>query len=155
MDEKIIKGKLEDFLNQHPVFKEECEVVYFLVEIRKLIEDNRKKFKTLFFYCCWVAHSKLSYSPTAEFLRDKFDNLIDPRKKKKAIQRDLISGQEDFFKLRDLNDELREFLKQKNLPANFLDGNAWYKFCQLFLDNIAECEIDIGKQPGKISKLIV
>lgn len=157
MNKQIIKDKLKNFLNRHPIFKEECEVLYLLVEIRKLIERN-KKYRTLYFYCCWVAHSELSHKNTAQFLSDKFDSLIDFRKKKKEIQHDLINGQKDFFKLRDLNNELRAFLNLNKLPVNFLDGNAWYKFCQLFLDNITECGIDISKinkQSRKINKLIV
>jgi hypothetical protein len=157
MEKQSIKVKLGNFLNKHPVFAEECEAVYFLVEIRKLIEGN-KKYGTLYFYCCWIAHSQLSRKSTAQFLSDKFDNLINFQKKKKEIQHDLINGQKDFFKLKDLNNELRAFLNAKKLPANFLDGDAWYKFCQLFLDNITECGIDIGtikKQPHKINKLIV
>lgn len=158
MNKRIIKAKLRKFLDEHSKFEEECEVVYFLLEIRKLIEGNKRKYGTLYFYCCWVAHSQLSYGSTAQFLSDKFDSFIDFRKKKKEIQHDLINGQKDFFKLRDLNNELRAFLNVKKLPANFLDGSAWYKFCQLFLDNITECGIDIStikKQPRKINKLIV
>jgi hypothetical protein len=158
MNKQIVIDKLKIFLNGHVPFTEEYEVVYFLVEIRKLIEDDKKKFKTLYFYCCWVAHSRLSYGPTVDFLSAKFDDLINLEKKKGEIQHDLMNGQKDFFKLRDLNNQLRTFLKAKELPISFLDGNAWYKFCQLFLDNIAECEIDISeekKKEHKINKLTV
>lgn len=158
MNEKIIFDKLKIFLNKHLLFTEECEVVYFLVEIRKLIEDNKKNFKTLYFYCCWVAHSKLSYPNIADFLSNKFDSFIDFQKKASEIQHDLIKGQEEFFKLRDLNNELRAFLNLNKLPVVLLNGNIWYKFCQLFLDNITECGIDIGtvNEPShKINKLIV
>lgn len=156
--DRIVIDKLKIFLNKHPVFKEECEVVYFLVAIRKLIEDDKKKFRTLYFYCCWVAHSRLSYPNIADFLSDKFDSYIDLQRGKREIQKDLINGQEDFFKLRDLNNELNAFLSGKKLPVNFLKGNVWHKFCQLFLDNIMKCEIDISevnKKPRKINKLII
>ena len=158
MNKQIIIDKLKLFLNKHSMFSEECEVVYFLVEIRKLIEDDKKNFRTLYFYCCWIAHSKLTLPPTVEFLRNKFDMFIDFSKTKKQIQHDLINGQNDFFKLRDLNNELKAFLSAKKLPANILGGNAWNKFCQLFLDNIMECGIDISKiknRPHKINKLTV
>ena len=70
----------------------------------------------------------------------------------------MLNGQKDFFKLRDLNTELKTFLNKNRLPINFLNGNAWYEFCQLFLDNIMECGIDISKiknRPHKINKLTV
>lgn len=158
MDEQVIIEKLSIFLNKHPIFSEECEVIYFLVEIRKLIEDDKQNFRTLYFYCCWVAHSRLSYPNIADFLYDKFDSYIDFQKGEKEIQKDLINGQKDFFKLRDLNNEINTFLSAKKLPVNFLKGNVWNKFCQLFLDNIMECKIDISgvkKKPHKINKLIV
>lgn len=150
--------RLRIFLQTPTVFKEECGVVYFLVEIRKLIEDNKENFKTLYFYCCWVAHSKLSYPDIADFLSAKFDSHINLQKKKTEIQRDLIDGQGDFFKLKDLNNELKTFVRVNKMTNSFLEGNPWYKFCQLFLDNITECEIDLSavtKKSHKIDKLIV
>jgi len=158
MNKNNILKKLHTFLQMPTVFKKEYEVVYFLVEIRKLIEEKKKNFKILYFYCCWVAHSKLSYPDIADFLSAKFDSYIDLQKSKKDIQRDLISGQKDFFKLKDLNKELNAFLSANKLPINFLNGNVWYKFCQLFLDNILECEIDISrvnKKSHKINRLTV
>jgi len=158
MNKQIVIDKLKIFLNKHIPFTEEYEVVYFLVEIRKLIEDDKKHYETLYFYCCWVIHSRLFYDRTADFLSDKFDGYIDLQKKKNEIQNDLINGQKDFFKLGDLNTELKTFLDKNRLPINFLNGNAWYEFCQLFLDNITECEIDIStikKKSHKINKLTV
>lgn len=78
-------------------------------------------------------------------------------KAKKEIQRDLINGQKDFFKLNDLNFELNEFLKNYKLPMDFLEGNKWYKFCKLFLENIMECQIDfnLNTKSCRISKFSV
>jgi len=158
MNKQIVIDNLKKFLNKHIFLTEECEAVYFLVEIRKLIEDDKKNYGTLYFYCCWVIHSRLFYDKTADFLFAKFDSYIDLQKKKSEIQHDLLNGQKDFFKLRDLNTELKTFLNKNRLPINFLNGNAWYEFCQLFLDNIMECGIDISKiknRPHKINKLTV
>lgn len=153
----IIRKNLEIFLDKHKTFKEQCEVVYLLVEIRKLVEDDKKNFKTLYFYCCWIAHSNMYHDLTATILSSKFDNLIDLHKKKTEIQHDLINGQPDFFKLKDLKDELTKFLNNENLPISFLGGNSWHMFCTLFLTNIAECTIDISKSkvPHKINKLMI
>ncbi len=35
---KIVK-KLQKFLKNHPEFKEECDVVYLMAEIRKRVRD--------------------------------------------------------------------------------------------------------------------
>jgi hypothetical protein len=145
MYKKDIINKLQKFLQNHPKFEEECEAVYLLAEIRKIIEKNNK-YKTLFFYCNWILHSKLNYKPTDDFLLENFNKYIDFSKSKKEIQRDLINGQKDFFKLKDLNFELNEFLKQNKLSTEFLKSNKWYKFCKLFLENIMECQIDFGSK---------
>jgi len=158
MNKTNILNKLHTFIQIPTAFKKECEVVYFLVEIRKLIEGNKNNYKTLYFYCCWVAHSKLSYSTIADFLSVKFNRHIDLQKGKREIQKDLINGQNDFFKLKDFNNELKRILSKNKLPVNFLKGDMWHKFCQLFLDNIIECEIDISganRKYQKINKLTV
>jgi len=37
--------KLRIFLQNHPqFFNEECEIIYLLAEIRKIIEDEKKKY---------------------------------------------------------------------------------------------------------------
>ena len=139
--------KLRIFLQNHPqFFNEECEIIYLLAEIRKIIEDEKKKYEILYFYCCWVLHSRLYYDLTAKFLSKKFDKYIDFNKSKKEIQRDLINGQKDFFMLKDLNFELNEFLKNYKLSTDFLKGNKWHKFCKLFLENIMECQINFGSK---------
>lgn len=157
MSKRIIIDKLESFLEKHLKFNEECEVTYLLAETRKIIEDEKEKYKTLYFYCCWTLHSKLNYNPTAEFLSEKFDKFIDFNKSKREIQRDLVKGQEDFFKLKDLNIELKKFLKNNELFSNIFKGNGWNKFCKLFLENIMECKIDFGVKAKycKISRFSV
>jgi len=145
MYRKNIIVKLQKFLQSHSKFEEECEAVYLLAEIRKIIEKNNK-YKTLCFYCNWILHSKLNYKPTDDFLSKKFNKYIDINKSKKEIQRDLINGQKDIFKHKDLNSELNEFLKNYKLSTDFLEGNKWHKFCKLFLENIMECQIDFGSK---------
>ncbi|OGI25151.1 MAG: hypothetical protein A3J76_03020 [Candidatus Moranbacteria bacterium RBG_13_45_13] len=156
MNKKDIIKKIQKFLQNHTAFKKECEVVYLLAEIRKIIEKNNK-YKTLYFYCCWILHSRLNRDLTAKILSKKFDKYINLNKKEREIQKDLISEQKDFLKLRDLNYELNNFLKEYTLAKDFLRGNKWYKFCQLFLDNIMECEIDFGLKANacKINRLSV
>jgi len=157
MDKNIIVEKLRKFLQNHPKFEKECEVVYFLAEVRKIIEDNKNEYETLWFYCNWTLHSKLNYKPIAKVLSKKFNKIIDFNKSKKEIQRDLINGQEDFFKLKDLNFELNKFFKNIKLFADFLEGNKWYEFCKLFLENIMECKIDFDSKIKfcKINMLLV
>ncbi|MFH1558990.1 MAG: hypothetical protein ABIC19_00515 [Patescibacteria group bacterium] len=87
MNKSVIIKKLQRFLLKRSTFIEECEVVYFLSEIRKIIEKDKKKYKTLYIYCCWVLHSELSYKNIAVFLSEKFDRFIDFEKEKKNSKR--------------------------------------------------------------------
>src|SRR6266566_2316501 len=57
----------------------ERQVVYILVELRKLIElnDDGDTFKTLKFYCDWAVHAVLKAPPAQEIVRyfDKYQQF--------------------------------------------------------------------------------
>jgi hypothetical protein len=71
--EDALKEKLSRVLNS-PIETEE-RVVYFFVELRKLMERSKtkEKYPVVNFYCNWVVHIRLSNSPVA----DGFVHLID------------------------------------------------------------------------------
>ena len=61
MSEKEITQKLREFLNSRKShLNEECDVVYFLVEIRKVLEHqkNKNQYRFLSFYADWALHPK-------------------------------------------------------------------------------------------------
>jgi hypothetical protein len=52
-----IVDKLNKFLTNHVPFKEECEAVYLMVELRKLIDREVKdQYRLVRFYCDWTVH---------------------------------------------------------------------------------------------------
>ena len=71
--EDALKQKLTRLLSS-PIETEE-RVVYFFVELRKLMEQTKtkEKYPVVNFYCNWVVHIHLSNSPVA----DAFVHLLD------------------------------------------------------------------------------
>ena len=96
MQANIIK-KLKKFLQNHSRFKEECEVVYLMAEIRKILDFKRGSYRILRFYSNWVLHNKLCYKVTTQFLTKKFDSNIDFTKSVKEIVGEMKSKYADFL----------------------------------------------------------
>src|SRR3989344_7144973 len=59
---EIIK-KLGDFLPAHDPLTEECQVVYLMVEVRKIIDHEKSgaTYPLLKFYGDWTVHTEKSY----------------------------------------------------------------------------------------------
>jgi len=72
MKPQIIE-KLNKFLENHTPFKEECQAVYLMVELRKLLDrekedrknTNEKYFPLIRFYCDWTVHTSKKYKTEA------------------------------------------------------------------------------------------
>lgn len=141
---------LKIFLGNHRRFREECEVVYLMVGIRKILEAERSKYKTLYFYCNWVLHNKLDREKTTKLLSDIFDSSIDTRKSERENARNIKFVGEDFFKFETLKKELRDFFKKYNLPMDLLNKN-WWTFGKLLLGAIKDCPVIFA--PCKIRRL--
>lgn len=57
MSSNEITDKLRAFLNCHVPLTEECHAVYLMVELRKIIDQQRLKLPLLKFYSDWTVHS--------------------------------------------------------------------------------------------------
>ena len=127
--------KLQKFLQSHSRFREECEVVYLMVEIKKILEcENSNSYKILRFYRNWAVHNKLNQS-TDPLLR-RFKN-IDFTKSGHEIAREMNSKHADFFKLNDFKNELKGFLENYNLPLDLVN-KYWVSFIKTLLKVIEE-----------------
>lgn len=128
--ESEIVGKIRKLLVEG--IKTEAEVVYLLVEIRKVIEMNERdpqfpKFRLLRFYCNWVVHSNISrWNDKQEVLE-----LIE------AILEEINEPGFDGVSLRLANlighyhliDELGDFLTRFSLPNSVIEVNSqWCRF---------------------------
>jgi hypothetical protein len=140
MDKNGITNNIAEFLNMRSEFTQKNEVVYFLSEIRKVIE-NSKKYSNLKFYCNWVLHSKLTRESTIKILSSKLDKFVDFSKNKSEIQEMIRKADEGrFIKMEDFKSELKGFLNDYKLPDIF-DDRGWYKLRRLYLEIIYKCPI--------------
>lgn len=138
MDKSKNIENLKEFLINHKTFREKCEVIYLMVEIRKILECGGKSYKTLRFYCNWVLHKELNQEKTTKLLSDIFEPNVDLKKSGHENARNIKSIGRDFFMLKKLRKELGEFFKDHNLPT---DLKNWWTFGKLLLEIIKDCPV--------------
>jgi len=132
--------KLRNFLQSHPAFKEECQVVYLMVEIRKILDHGGSPYNTLRFYCNWVLHNELSRETTTKLLSDIFEPNVDLKKNGRENARNIKSVGREFFMLKTFRKELESFFKDHNLPMDLLN-KSWWAFGKLLLEIIKDCHV--------------
>jgi len=136
MAEGSILPKLEAALRR-PI-KTEMQVVYILVELRKLLEHKNKKdaYPALNFYGNWVVHTKLSSSAVADRIIRLFDEHL------YQVTQMGASGPweeiQDILSDVPLQKEMTEFLKLLNLPTSICTSSSrWFSF-RLQLSKVIE-----------------
>lgn len=155
MNKQAVIDKLKNFLNKHPIFSEECEVIYLMVQIRKILDykNSRCPYSTLRFYCNWVLHNELSQERTTKLLSNMLESCIDDKKSGHDNARNIKLYNSDFFKLNTLKKEFRVFIEENTLPTDLLKNKNWWEFAKLLLEIIKECIVYFV--PTEISKLEV
>src|SRR3989344_1572221 len=102
-----IVEKLDKFLTEHQM-KEECEVVYLLVELRKLLDREREQnhsdsYPLVRFHADWAVHTRKDrITPAMEKIMIKIDRSIDILPK---------NGNIDFLLLPEFRNELTKLLE--------------------------------------------
>jgi hypothetical protein len=138
MRDQIIK-KLQHELAEELV--KESQVVYVLVEVRKLLDHSSSiqptnEFKALRMFCDWVVHVSLTGYGKGSIL-DDFDNAYAEHRKWREMEKT-----HDAYSLKALRDELRQFARVKDLPTGFVDdGVAWGRFLKLYASVVSECPL--------------
>lgn len=123
-----IQIKLGRFLNERLPFTEECQVVYLLVEIRKILDqENNRKYSLLRFYADWSVHTA----------KDKINAEI--RTIMEKILADIKADQPlsalCFMSKIEMKQEMKLFLQEYNLPCDLVSLENWNSV-QLILPNI-------------------
>ncbi|MEF3692136.1 MAG: hypothetical protein V3574_03740 [Candidatus Moraniibacteriota bacterium] len=133
--EKLKHGLEEDI-------HEECQVVYILSRIRKILEikNQKTKYRFLNFYCNWSLHSKIDRKETTDLLRVLLEKNIDSKKSGKENAIKLKLNNNNFFKLSSFKQELTDFLQENNLPLNVVK-KSWISFIKILLEIIKESPI--------------
>lgn len=120
----------------------ECQVVYILSRVRKILEikNQKNKYKLLNFYCNWVLHSKLDGYSTKILINNLFEHDIDCKKSAKWNAIKMKSCSKHFFDLLSLKQEIDDFFNENCSSINLSEKN-WASFGKLLLGIINECPI--------------
>ncbi len=149
--EEIIE-KLDKFLTKHPVFEEDCQVVYLLVEIRKLLDrDNNPNFLLVRFYCDWTVHaSKDRNLGVIEEIVDKIDSCYSSSSHY-PIKDDGIF---DFLNMRELKKEFEELFDRYSLPKKIFEDDNWSTFVDILTSVLSDQPIVEPKYGVKLISLV-
>lgn len=130
--------KLDRFLIEHSTLNEECHVVYFMVEIRKILDKERyvrqhEEYPILRFYADWTVHtSKEIISPEIKIIMNKiFENV-----KAQIEQRNSITKMPpvmQFAYMQELQKEMANFLENQQLSKNIIETENWVQFASLLV----------------------
>jgi hypothetical protein len=145
-------------LEQHLQYEmtTEAAVVYFLVEVRKVLEHDSSKgaFDVLNFYCNWVVHTKLEASPVAERIIRLMDDMHAYMVSKSSI---LVSVDElrALIDQSSLRTQLAAFLGQVGLSSAVCDSQTnWNNFQRLLGAVIQDTPLFVRKDSKQPTKYI-
>jgi hypothetical protein len=136
-----IVRKLQDELTIH--IRRESQVVYILVEVRKLLDSEGvgDKYVTLRFFCDWAMHTKLR-KRNAGLLLQPFDEAYGRRGADGFMSTEDQRRLEKKVSLIEFSQELVEVLDGHGIKRNTLTGPAaWFRFLELYLSIIKDCSL--------------
>ncbi len=139
--EKDVILKLRDFFNKHKIMKEECHVIYLLVEIRKLLEVSRKKYPILRFYCNWAVHTSKDRNNEAILdimKRIDFSILNEKIFPKHGISFSSDNSALEFLYFEELKNEMLNFCRDFSLPLEIFEHEPWASFRNLLVQILTD-----------------
>jgi len=147
-----IVSKLDKEL--HKEITSEPQVVYILVQVRKLIETDNpmEDFEALKLHCSWVLHPKLSRASAKDLLgklNDQYARLLGNSSPQEAVKE---LGER--LGLKPFQAEFRKFLRFYGIDGSYCDGNWWlgflYHYSRVVQDCPLECVAESGWQFNKV-----
>lgn len=128
--------KLNKFLSERPLIREEFEVVYLMVELRKLLDREKDQngtniYPIVRFHADWALHTRKDVITSAmKKIMSDIDNSIHTYPK---------DGNIDFLLLPDFRKELTELLQENSLPNEFCkDDDRWINFMTALTQLLAD-----------------
>lgn len=133
----------------------EPQVLYLLVEIRKIRQTKFKNKTFLDFYRDWACHVELTHNNAVNMFLNRFEILVDPNLTTCKIAKSFVSCFPSFFKFDELRKELRVFLKEERLTTELTDDRKkWYTFVKHLLGILKDCNmkrLDFNKKIEELS----
>lgn len=125
--EKIIE-KLDTFISAHSPITEECHAVYLMVEIRKILDQEKcKDFPLLRFYCNWTVHTDKYIEAEMKTVMEEMHNDIKEQIANQAMAKS-DSAPKRFAYMDNLKAEMRKFFEKRNINLSIADDDNWIKF---------------------------
>ena len=158
MTTRDIISKLTNEL--HGGIETECQVVYLLAGVRKIIERDKAKeqYPDLKFHCDWALHSSLE-GPAARKVLRKFDAahaLLRQNIKLHDLPGPLEADIKRISEMRSFEEELSRFLNDYDLPPlTKRRPDGWTHFLHLYIRVIEDIPLVVSlpaerkKKPGK------
>ena len=154
MGQPAIVEKLRRALSED--IRSECQVVYILVEIRKLADltGTTSKYNALAFYCSWALHVEMSWKEAQKLLRHFEEAHPLFRAGKELHEVSQIKGRdvENITTLRYFKDDLNRFLEENHLPDNVIQAQ-WAHFMHYYTKVIEDCPLIVKPSAGAQSIL--
>jgi hypothetical protein len=128
-------------LNRQP-FSEESQVVYFMVEIRKILErecgeETNLSYPLIKFYCDWVLHTeKTKITPEIKEIINRIDSEIPVIGE--VADRQQISQALSFIRMSELAEELKRFFYNFGIPPTTIDEPNWTSFVKLLISILVD-----------------
>lgn len=131
-----IKDKIALLLSDN-VFTSEKDIIYFLVEVRKLLEKTKvlDQYKIVKFYCDWALHPEKDRN-----LRDMQEYMLLLETKESEL-----IGQRSMFKMLPLKEELSKVLVKLHITDFTQENDVWRRFRKQLFYVLSEQPFNIGK----------
>lgn len=131
-------------------FTQESEVLQFMVEIRKANElrDKTDQSPILSFFCDWLVHPVLTFKQAQNVLKG-LDEFIDDTKRGANVEERNINFIGPLVSFKRLQHELAVFLSEHQLDTSVVNGDEWFRFLSLYIDQIERCEVK-SEDPAKL-----
>jgi hypothetical protein len=150
----------------------ERQVVYILVETRKLLELTKKGplYKTLRFYCNWAAHPILDKNDQVPAILQQFDKMVSGSQRIDTLTHSDIernpnamlecikdlSGPSELIGFSVFKDELIKFLGGENVDCHPLEPNgSWFSFIRHYSAVIEDCPLIIQNNSTTFVKTLL
>jgi hypothetical protein len=124
----------------------ECEALYIMVEIRKVLDHLEKqdrldkRYGTLRFYCDWAMHIRMS-KESARILVSIVDQELD-KPRGEPWEWDADMNAHSVFLFSRLGHDLRRFLNDHDLPSQIVDDpGVWRQFLTLYVAIVSDCPL--------------
>jgi len=144
MTQSAIIAKLESLLAKG--ITTEAEVLYLIVEIRKLLEQQQAKkvYEYLTFHCDWAVHATLEGTTTQRILK-----LFDAASihLKAGVELHELPGSlkmeiDRISKMRYFKEQLENFLQANGLPSlEMTRSDGWIHFVHLYARIVEDCPL--------------